>query len=656
MKSFKQYLKKPVSEPKTIDMDEYLPNGELNPGRTEEHNTQDMLFGVNDYIPFGKEKSNDEIQESVLVESVEDHPTNQSRLVFRSGNQSSKGNDKAPGVIVPKHMWVGSKTPEEIKSKKAAETAKRTAKGLPVSERKTRDARTMGMNERNKLRADTYGGENRPPLNLGQIHDVHKKALEEHFKKPEHEQLKSEKESISRLKSAGHLDSGSTLDKGEKTDTVEHETDEKGRTHVGYSSKGVAGHALYTSGHGENEKHHILNTCPGQTAGCGGGVDAHNLHDALKGTCFAPRAESQYVNASIRRATHAQAKHDPAMTKDWILAHTHSLRKASEKADIKNKRMLFRPNVTDESDKSSRHAINGLNKQRKDKKLPPIIANSYGKTNELHDPENNYHVTFSNTGPKVKHEKDHGSTKPSEIPENAKAGRDKLRINQTLTATSGDGKDITNDEGKKVPPKNSYMVTDMHRGSDKDKEFQRHVTHAKYWSKGREEHELSPSEKAEGDENHYNGEGKPTTPDKAHYGHKTLNREDEKKIRYDYQKQHVLHPRYVSVGKNKDGSEHSIPTDSRFKDNDFLPKEKDRYKSKNGKVAGGLLVTTPTTSTSDTQHRSNFTHHVDHEDIHHAKMHNGEWEVDKPEHQEHARGNTYVPPDPSEDETPKKKK
>jgi hypothetical protein len=661
MKSFKQHLKTPKSSHRnkngeTIQhgIDEFLPNGEQNPEFHQEHNTQAMLFGVNDHIPFD---GDDNIKEEhSLQESVEPHPTNPNRLIIRTGSQSSAGDEHKKGIIVPKHMWNGGKTPEEVKSKKAAETVKRVSKGLyPLPEKKSRDTRPLGMDERNGLRAEVYGKENRKPLNLGQIYDQHKTTLEDHFKKPEHEQIAAEKKAIGRLKAAGHLDSGSTLDKGEKTDTVEHETDEQGRTHVGYSSKGVAGHAVYTSGHGENEQHHILNTCPGQTVGCGGGVDSKNLHDTLKGSCFAPRAESQYVNASIRRATHAQAKHDPAMTNDWILAHTHSLRNAAEKADKKNKRMLFRPNVTDESDRSSRHAINGINKQRKAKGLPPIIANSYGKTNELHDPENNYHVTFSNTGPKVKHDEDAG-TKPAEVPENNKSGRDKLRINQTISATSGDGKDIKNDEGKNVPPKNSYMVTNIKRDSDKDKRFQQHVTHVKYWSKGREEHELSDDERKEGDEGHFDGEGKSTTPDKAHYGHTTITRNDGKKIRYDYQKQHVLHPRYVAVGKNADGTPHTIPTDSRFKDNDFLPKAKDRFKSKNGKIAGGIVITTPTTSTSDSQHNSNFTHHVNDKDIEHARMHDGELQVDKPEHQEAARGNEYVAPEPIHDEPKKNKK
>lgn len=566
LKHFTNHFVKPDPEPDSI-----------------EHHVQHKLFGQNDYVPFGGD----------LNESVEPHPENSKRLVIHA-HPDTKGPVK--GLVVPKHMWHGA-------------------------------AKNKGMEARNTDRAKVYGEEHREPLTLGGIESSHKAHLAEHFKKPKHEQIKAEKEAIGRLHAAGHLDSKDTTDEGEKTDTVKHEHDEQGRTFEAASSKGVAGHALYTSGHGENAKHHVINTCPGQTKGCGGGVDSKGVADTLKGTCFAPRAEAQYPGAAIRRATHEQAKHDPKMTNDWVLAHTHSLRKRAESADKGNKRFLFRPNVVDETDRSSRHVIKHLNAQRATEKKPPIIANSYGKTNELHDPENGYHVTHSNIGPKVKH--------GFEISENK--SRDKQRVRSTITATEGAGKHIVNDEGKQTPPKNSYAVLNIKRGSPIDHDFQKHVTHAKYWSTGREKHELTPEEHAQGPENHFDGAGKPTTPDKAHYGHKTVNGR-----RYDYQKQHVLHPRMVTVGKNEDGSDHSIPTDSRFKDNDFLPK--DRFKSPNGKHAGAIVFTTPTTSTSHIQHHSAFTHHVDDKTIEHAKANNGEYEVDKPEHQEAAKGKEYVQP------------
>jgi hypothetical protein len=181
------------------------------------------------------------------------------------------------------------------------------------------------------------------------------------------------------------------------------------------------------------------------------------------------------------------------------------------------------------------------------------------------------------------------------------------------------------------------MVSDVARDSQLDAALQAAITHAKYWSGGREENELSAQERAEGPEAHFDGAGNPTSPDMAHYGHTTLNGR-----RYDYQKQHILHPRLVKVGKNKDGSDHVIPTDSRFKDDDYLPQN--RFMTKNKKQAGAILLTTPTKSTSGTERQASFTHHLDESDIDHALRHNGEWEVDPPHEQEASRGNEYVPP------------
>lgn len=525
----------------------------------------------------------------------------------------AEGPGGVTGIVIPHHMlhgrsWVNKKGKQVV---------------------------VPGLKDINKARAEVYGAENRDPLTIGQMGKIHKDTLAEHFAKPLKEQLAAEKEATQRLRDAKHLGAkNNTLDESEKLDTVRHETDEQGRTHVGFASKGVAGHALYTSGHGKNEKHHIINTCPGQTEGCGGGKDAKGVIDTSRGTCFAPNAESQYVHAAVRRATHEQAKHDPAMTRDWILAHTGSMREAAKKADKSNQRLLFRPNVVDETDVSSRHAIRHLNEQRKEEGRPDIIANSYGKTNELHDPENGYYVTHSNVGPKVK--------KGQEISENV--GRDKARVRNTIMAADNRG-DFKNEQGNLTPPKGSYMVTDVKRGSPMAKRMEEHITHAKYWSTGREQHELTAEEKAEGPEGHFNGSGRKTSEDKSHYGHTTVDGK-----RFDYQRQHILHPRLVNVPirkKNKKTGEvetkdHMIPTDSRFKDTEFLPK--DRFKTKNGKDAGHILMTTPTESTSNIGHETSFTHNVSPKHIEHAIQNNGEYEIDKPEDQIKAKGKEYAAP------------
>ena len=524
---------------------------------------------------------------------------------------SAKGHGDVKGIVVPKHMWEGAQGVYEKGS------------------RKGKKFKIKGMKDINKARAEVYGAEKRDPLTIGQVGKAHKEHLKQHFAKPLDEQLKAEHEALARLRAAKHIGQDSdTLDESEKLDTVRHERDKQGRAYVGYASKGVAGHSLYTSGHGEDSEHHAINTCPGQTVGCGGGRDEHGIIDTSKDTCFAPNAESQYVHAAIRRASHEQAKHDPAMTRDWILAHTSSLRNAANKADKKNLVTLFRPNVVDETDVSSRHVIKGLNEQRKAAGKRMIIANSYGKTNELHDPENGYYVTHSNVGPKTKH--------GSKIAENI--ARDKQRVRSTIYAADASGKDFKNDEGNKTPPKNSYMVTNVKRNSALSKEMQKHIKHAKYWSTGREEHELSKSEREEPEHGHYNGKGEPVKEHESHYGHTTLNGK-----RYDYQRQHILHPRLVQVGHNDDGTPHMIPTDSRFKDEEFLPKK--RFKTKNGKDAGAILMTTPTESTSNHLHHSSFTHDVSMKDIEHARKHKGEYEIDSPAAQE-AASKEYIPPQP----------
>lgn len=510
----------------------------------------------------------------------------------------AEGPGNVKGIVVPRHTLEGS--------------AKSNA---------------VGLHEMNEARAQVYGGDHRPPLTLAKMASTHKNVLADHFAKPVDEQIKAENEALGRLRQAKHIGkTANTLDESEKLDTVRHEYDEQGRSHVGYASKGVAGHALYTSGSGADTKYHVINTCPGQTEGCGGGKDAEGIVDTKKGTCFAPNAESQYPGAATRRAAHEQAKHDPAMTSDWILAHTGSLRDAANKADKKNQRLLFRPNVVDETDVSSRHVIRHLNEQRKQDDKPPIIANSYGKTNELHDPENGYYVTHSNVGPKVKHGK--------EISENI--GRDRARVRNTILAADNKG-DFTNEQGNKTPPKGSYMVTDVKRGSPLSKQMQEAITHAKYWSAGRPESELTEEERKEGDEAHYTGSGRKTSADRGHYGHKTIDG-----MRFDYQRQHILHPRLVQVGENKDGTPHMIPTDSRFKDTEFLPKN--RFMTRNGKEAGHILMTTPTESTSTLGHQTSFTHHVGPEHIKHAMQNRGEYEIDPPEEQIKAKGKEYAAP------------
>jgi hypothetical protein len=545
----------------------------MNP--TEAH-VQAKHFDTQEYdVLTGKEATN---------ESVSPDPENAKRIIMRhDGEGAPKG---VSGLSVPRHMWEGSKT-------------------------------MTGMAERNKARAEVYGSEHREPLSVSEMEESHKSVLDEHFAKPKALQIAHEKEAIGRLKAAKHLDSGSTTDESEKTDTILHEKDKAGRGYIAAACKGVAGHAVYTSGGGEHAQHRVVNTCPGQTRGCGGGVDAHGVANTTKGTCFAPNAEAQYPGASIRRAYLDQSKHDPKMTKDYILAHTHSIRMGAEKADKKDKNFVIRPNTLNENDRSTKHVVRQLNAQRATEGKSKIISYQYSKTNELNDPENGTHVTHSNIGPKVINGK--------MVRENV--NRDSHRVNNTVTATKSSGEDLRNVQGNKTPAMHSYLVTNLPRGGAMDKEYQKHAKTIKYWDRGTK---LSEDEvKSSPREGHFDGSGKPTTEDKAHHGFKVVGER-----KYEYQNQHILHPRMTSV------NGHDIPSDSRFKDDEHMPSEATRFKSKNGKSAGGVVVTSATTSTSGERSNSSFTHRIDQHKLDKIKQ-TGVHEIDAPEEQEAARGKDY---------------
>jgi hypothetical protein len=553
-----------------------------------------------------KANAGKEIEDSIYATE------NPNRILIKA--KGTSGARTAKGIVVPRHMWFGQ--------------VDRHGNYTP------------GMKDVNEMRAKVYGAEHRDPLTIGQFSKIHSEAIKEHFNKPVKQQKRDELEAKKRLRAAGHLaPNADTLKGSEKLDTVRFEPNPTGGGYEAFASKGVAGHALYASGSGKDTRFRILNTCPGQTEGCSGGVDSHGVIDTSRGTCFAPNAEAQYVDAAVGRASHAQAKADPAMTRDWIIAHIGSLRNKAESAHRNGNQLLFRPNVVDESDTTSRLVIGALNRQfaSDGRKIRPIISNQYGKTDELHDPENGIFVTYSNTGPKVKD--------GYQINENIK--RDNNRVSRTILAQALDGKDLKNEQGNKTPPKGSYLVTNVKRYSPTDQRMQQAFKHAKYWSVGREQGNLSDAEKAEGDEAHYGGNGQPTSPDQAHYGHVTMNGR-----RYDYQKQHILHPRPVHVGQKEDKTTGEVKdlyvsTDSRFKDEEHLPQ--DRFKSRSGKNAGHILMTTPTESTSGAQHDTEFTHPVDEAHLAHAAANNGEYQIDAPELQEAARGRNF--PKKSEETT-----
>jgi hypothetical protein len=527
-------------------------------------------------------------KKGVVSEAIESDSEHAGRLTFHADGKSASGTG-ATSLSVPKHMW---------------ETGKAH----------------VGMDERNAARAEVYGSEHREPLGIGEVERKHKDALKEHFALPKSEQIAREKAAVAKLKAAKHLGSdGRTTADSEKTDSIKHEHDENGKNYNASACKHVAGHAVYTSGAGEEQKHHILNTCPGQTSGCGGGVDSSGKADVRKGACFAHNAEVQYPHAAVNRAANTQAMHDPAMTHDWLLSHVHSVRNDAEKSDKSNQRHVVRPNTLAENDRSTRHVLKHLNAQRKSEGKDSVISYQYSKTNALNDPENDHHVTYSNTGPKVKN----GGT----IAENV--GRDKTRVRQTITSTDSNNEKIKNDEGKEVPAKHSYVVHNLRRGGEEESEFAKHVKSARYWDSGTKEEHQTEAEKSLPSEGHYDHEGKPTDAEHAHTGHMKVNG-----TLYKYHRQHVLHGlnRVVKV------NGHDTPSDARFKDDAYLPK--DRYKSSKG-VHGAIVATSPTLSTNlDKTAKSEFTH--DAKGVAEKAKHNGGvWDIDHPHDQEAAKGKVY---------------
>ena len=168
-----------------------------------------------------------------------------------------------------------------------------------------------------------------------------------------------------------------------------------------------------------------------------------------------------------------------------------------------------------------------------------------------------------------------------------------------------------------LKPSKSNLVTDVKRGTPFEQKMKKSIKYAKYFSAGTPIDRLSKEEQMEPEEAHYDGNGNMVSPELAHYGHVTLNGK-----RFNYQKQHILHSRLVKVGLNPDGTPHMIPTDSRFKDRAFLDKKippEEQFVGKNGKRVGLILVTTPTKSTSAEERQLAFTHHVDENNIKHAK-------------------------------------
>lgn len=526
-----------------------------------------------------------------LNESVHLYDNNPKRIIVR--NDAEVGNHQAAGLLAPSHALDRIKFSHEMRN---GVYGKHTGNLAPISFKKSAKITSGHLDDHFTIRP----GETHQTAKARQISDEHA--------------------AVERLRRAGLISKeGTYLSDSIKTETVKHVRHPvTGEQYEDGAFKGIAGHHVYTDDEG---KHHIISTCAGQTRGCGGQVDEHGNLDKLTGTCFAPKAEVQYKYAYGKRAmfTDAQASPHPQIQKDFALALAHSVRQAHTQAAKAGRALLLRPNTTDESDygRVSR-LIKHLNRQNKaiDPSSKRIQSYQYSKTGELHDPENGIHVTYSNTGPKVKNGK--------LLEDNV--ARDEHRIRETITATKGRGsEDFKNDSGNLTPPKNSYGIISLKKGSSESKRFAAAAHTAVYWSSGKPHSELNDEEKAKPSEEHYDANGNPTTFEKSHYGHITKGG-----MRFEYQKQNILHQENNKVDV---GGDHPIESDARFLDDHKIDSSK-RYSTKNGKKAGILTLTTPTKSTpNDVIKNNDMTHHVDNHTISDVEKSGGLWHIDHPDEQ-----------------------
>src|SRR5271165_5008928 len=75
---------------------------EDDPQFSQEQNVQNTLFEIPDYVP----------DDTVLQESVEDHPTSPNKIIFRNDGDTM---NKVKSIAVPRHMWEGGKSAPGMK-------------------------------------------------------------------------------------------------------------------------------------------------------------------------------------------------------------------------------------------------------------------------------------------------------------------------------------------------------------------------------------------------------------------------------------------------------------------------------------------------------------------------------------------------------------
>lgn len=599
----------------------------------EQHHQNNFIEGLADYNIITDPKFNHSLH---LTEIITPNEKNSKRVDVHGPSNSSG----VKGIEVPEHMLHGEGG--------LLEFHKKTQKEFPNSD---------GTEPKHL------------PMSDGELQKSHKKLAEEHAALPKHEQIKKENEARDRLKRLGVT---SILSKSEKTDTMLGMRHPKtGKPIVSAPSvKNVAGHAVYPVG---KDEHHIINTCRGQTEGCGGKIDSKGKLSTMTGTCFAPHAEAQYKEAARKRARLTYASHHPHLHKDVFHATIGELREEAEKKDKakigengkeahkavpakperqgkstsgkypatpaipenkatgeKGGHVVVRPDNTAENDNDrTAHAVHLLNKQREEeskkdgKTRHEILINRYSKTGQEGS-------CYSNTGPKVKNK--------GTIGENVR--RDGQRHRNTVTMKDANGEHIKKANGEKEDPRHQYMVNNLSRGSKEEKEVDDHLHTVRHWSAPIKDEHHTDDEKTK-DEAHYDGKGKETTEDKAHSGFKKLNGRV-----YRYTNHHVIPKRY---------DENGSPADDRLFDSHHMEakygkREGGMFSSK-GKRHGGIIMTSPTSSTNNEKRlHATFTHPVSEQAEKIKKT--GVYDVDHPEKQEEARGHEYKTPTSAADTHP----
>ena len=570
------------------------------------------------------------------------------------------------GVVLPTHMLYG--IPAKGAHVDARGKAKRASKAIP------------GMLGHYAGNVETYG-EFGPPVTHAEDLTRSEELYSNHFDLSDEEQKAREKEARARV--------GRKIMQGSpKAETVNGILNNNGVPYEGMSGpKQVSGHAVMLSGNPDNPDIHVKNMCHGQDT-CGGKLDACGNIDVSKGPCFGGQQPKIYPSAAVSRGLnsnfHSTNSGPLQHHEDLKLAYLNEVRQAHKKATKRGHALSLRSDTTSEADTVTEALVRHFNKELERKRAASkdggkthngeLIGENidlvrYSATGKMNDPKNNIHTTHSDKGGSVvKDVAGDGSWKKN--PEGKR--KEKFDIQMTSTGTTPNGEAHKNDEGEITPMHHKYLVVgNVDRHSDKETKMRDAIhTERRHTSPIdlTDEHNRTKSQEArhdaaqarvetagmkEGEWKHFNGEGKETTEDKAHYGYSHIGG----KIRR-YQNHHVIPMR---VDKDEETGK-ITPTDDRQNDerelNAKLKKEhSERFKSHlvgrkkigvtterqgNQLNVGGTIMATPvpgSVNKSNMPNSQRMLYDVDDSDIEKAKNGFGIWDTNHPINQEAAGKN-----------------